>query len=81
VGGGTGGFPPGGYGGSFKVDIDGLEPGNDVVPLVFRDGVGGIGGLVVEDRDMVCVGCGEELEVLGGSGAGAFPFDMGGVIV
>jgi len=43
----------------------------------------GAGGLVVEDNAVVCVGCGEELEalVLVGGGAGAFPFDMGGVAV
>jgi len=41
----------------------------------------GAGGLVVEDSAAVCVGCGEELEVLVlvGGGAGAFSFDMGGV--
>jgi len=49
--------------------------------LGFLDG--GAGGLVVEDNAMVCVGCGEELEalVLVGGGAGAFPFDTGGVAV
>ena len=79
AGGGAGGFPPGGCGGSFEVDVDGLEPDADGVPLGFRDDAGCTGGLVVEDRD---VGFGEELEVfvLGGR-AGAFPFDMGGVAV
>jgi len=40
-------------------------------------------GLVVEDTAMACVGLGEELEVLvlAGGGAGAFPFDTGGVAV
>jgi len=79
VGGGTGGFPPGGYGGSFEVDAGGLSLTSGVVPLGFLDG--GASGLVVEDSDAVCVGHGEELEalVLVGGGAGAFPFDTGGV--
>jgi len=49
--------------------------------LGFRDD--GTGGLVVEDTAAVFVGCEEELEVLVlvGGGAGAFPFDTGGVIV
>jgi len=49
--------------------------------LGFLDG--GAGGLVVEDNATVCVGRGEELEALMrvGGGAGAFPFDMGGVAV
>jgi len=49
--------------------------------LGFRDG--GAGGLVVEDIAAACVGRGEELEVLVlvGGGAGAFPFDTGGVAV
>jgi len=49
--------------------------------LGFLDG--GAGGLVVEDSTMVFVGRGEELEVLVlvGGGAGAFPFDTGGVAV
>jgi len=49
--------------------------------LGFLDG--GAGGLVVEDSTAVFVGHGEELEVLVlvGGGAGAFPFDTGGVIV
>ena len=44
---------------------------------------GGAGDLVVEDNAVVCVGRGEELEALVrmGGGAGAFPFDMGGVAV
>jgi len=81
AGGGTGGFPPGGCGGSFKVDVDGLDLTGGVVPLGFLDS--GTGGLVVEDNATVCVGRGEELEalVLAGGGAGAFPFDMGGVAV
>ena len=47
----------------------------------FLDGVAS--GLVVEDNAAVCVGRGEELEVLVlvGGGAGAFPFDTGGVAV
>jgi len=79
VGGGAGGFPPGGCGGSFEVDAGGLGLTSSVVPLGFLDG--GAGGLVVEDSAAVCVGCREELEVLVlvGGGAGAFPFDMGGV--
>jgi len=79
AGGGAGGFPPGGCGGSFEVDVDGLEPDADGVPLGFRDDAGCTGGLVVEDRD---AGFGEELEafVLGG-GASAFSFDTGGVAV
>jgi len=78
---GAGGFPPGGCSGRFEVDADGLSLVDGVVPLGFRDG--GAGGLVVEDTATVCVGRGEELEVLVlvGGGAGAFPFDMGGVIV
>jgi len=81
VGGGAGGFPPGGCGSSFKVDAGGLGLTSGVVPLGFLDG--GAGGLVVEDNATVCVGCGEELEaqVHMGGGAGAFPFDTGGVAV
>ena len=43
----------------------------------------GAGDLVVEDIAAVCVGRREELEVLVlvGGGAGAFPFDAGGVAV
>ena len=84
AGGGTGGFPPGGCGGSFEDDINGLVSINDVAPLGFLDGVGGTGGLAVEDSDMVCMGCEEELDALvlaGSGGAGAFPFDTGGVAV
>jgi len=49
--------------------------------LGFLDG--GASGLVVEDKDVVCVGRETELEalVLVGGGAGAFPFDTGGVAV
>jgi len=81
VGGGAGGFPPGGCGGSFKVDASGLDLTSGVVPLGFLDG--STSGLVVEDNAAVCVGRGEELEalVLVGGGAGAFPFDTGGVAV
>jgi len=81
VGGGAGGFPPGGCGGSFEVDAGGLGLASGAVPLGFLDG--GAGGLVVEDNATVCVGCGEELEVLVlvGGRAGAFPLDMGGVAV
>jgi len=81
AGGGTGGFPPGGCIGSFEVDAGGLDLTGGVVPLGFRDG--GTGGLVVEDNDAVCADYGEELGVLvlAGGGAGAFPFDMGGVAV
>jgi len=81
AGGSAGGFPPGGCGGSFEVDAGGLGLVNGVFPLGFLDS--GAGGLVVEDNVMVCAGRGEELEVLVlvGGGAGAFPFDMGGVAV
>jgi len=81
VGGGVGGFPPGGRGGSFEVDAGGLGLTGGVVPLGFRDG--GAVGLVVEDNAVVFVGRGKELEVLVlvGGGAGAFPFDTGGVAV
>jgi len=81
VGGSAGGFPPGGCGGSFKVDAGRLDLTGGVVPLGFLDG--GAGGLVVEGNDAVCVGRREELEVLvlAGGGAGTFPFDMGGVAV
>jgi len=80
AGGGTGGFPPGGCGGSFEVDAGGLGLVGGVFPLGFLDG--GADGLVVEDNAAVCVGREEELEVLVlGGGAGAFPFDMGGVAV
>ena len=82
MGGGTGGFPPGGCGGNFKDDANGLMLIDDVVPLGFLDS--GTGDLVVEDSEVVCVGHGEELDVLvlvGGGGAGAFPFDTGGVAV
>jgi len=80
AGGGTGGFPPGGCGGSFEVDAGRLGLVGGVFPLGFLDG--GAGDLVVEDNAMVCVGCREELEVLVfGGGAGTFPFDMGGVAV
>jgi len=81
VGGGTGGFPPGGCGGSFEVDANGLGLIGSVVPFGFLDG--GADGLVVEGSDVVCMGCKEELEILvlagGGLGASAFPFDTGGV--
>jgi len=81
AGGRAGGFPPGGCGSSFKVDASRLDLTNGIVPLGFLDG--GASGLVVEDSDAVCVGCGEELEalVLVGGGTGAFPFDTGGVAV
>ena len=81
MGGGAGGFPPGGCGGSFEADASRLDLTSGAIPLGFLDG--GTGGLVVEDNDAVCVGHGEELEVLVlvGGGAGAFPFDMGGVAV
>jgi len=81
VGGGAGGFPPGGCGGNFEVDAGGLGLTGGAVPLGFLDG--GTGGLVVEDSAVVFVDHGEELEVLVlvGSGAGAFPFDTGGVAV
>jgi len=80
-GGGTGGFPPGGCGGSFEVDAGGLGLTGGAVPLGFLDG--GAGGLVVEDIAAVCVGHGEEPEVLilVVGGAGAFPFDTGGVAI
>jgi len=81
VGGGTGGFPPGGYGGSFEDDVDGLVSIDNVVPLGSLDGAGGA-GLHEEDTEVVCVGCREELDALvlaGGFGASAFPFDVGGV--
>jgi len=84
AGGGTGGFPPGGCGSSFEVNVNGLLLINDVVPLGFLDGVGSTSGLAVEDSEVVCVGCREELDALvlvGGGRAGAFPFDMGGVVV
>jgi len=79
--GGGGGFLPGGCGGSFEVDAGGLGLAGGAVPLGFLDG--GASGLVVEDNAAVCVGHEEELEVLVlvGGGAGAFPFDMGGVAV
>jgi len=79
--GGAGGFPPGGRGSSFEVDTGGLSLTSGVVPLGFRDG--GASGLVAEDTVAACVGREEELEVLVlvGGGAGAFPFDMGGVAV
>jgi len=81
VGGGTGGFPPGGCGGNFEVDTGGLGLAGGALPLGFL--VVGAGDLVVEDIATVCVGRGEELEALVhmGGGAGAFPFDMGGVAV
>jgi len=81
VGGGAGGFPPGGCGGSFEVDAGGLGLAGSAVPLGFLDG--GAGGLVVEDNAVVCVGRREELEVLVlvGGRAGAFPLDTGGVAV
>jgi len=81
VGGGTRGFPPGGCGSSFKVGASRLDLVGGVVPLGFLDG--GTGNLVVEDNDVVCVGHKEELEaqVLAGGGAGAFPFDTGGIAV
>jgi len=81
VGGSAGGFLPGGCGGSFEVDAGGLGLTGSVVPLGFLDG--GAGDLVVEDNAAVCVGYGEERKVLVlvGGGAGAFPFDTGGVAV
>jgi len=79
--GGAGGFPLGGCSGSFEVDAGGLGLVGGVFPLGFLDG--GASGLVVEDNAMVCVGRGEEPEALVhvGGGAGAFPFDTGGVAV
>jgi len=79
VGGGAGGFPPGGCSGSFEVDAGGLGLTSGVVPLRFLDG--GASGLVAEDSTVVFVGRREELEVLVlvGGGAGAFPLDTGGV--
>jgi len=81
AGGGAGGFPPGGCGGSFEVDAGRLGLVGGVFPLGFLGA--GAGDLVVEDTAVVCVGRGEELEalVLVGGGAGAFPFDTGGVAV
>jgi len=81
VGGGAGGFPPGGRSGSFEVDAGGLDLAGSVGPLGFLDA--GAGGLVEKDKDVVCVGRKTELEVLVlvGGGAGAFPFDTGGVAV
>ena len=81
AGGGAGGFPPGGCSGSFEADAGGLDLTGGVVPLGFLGG--GASGLVIEGNDAVCVGRREELEVLvlAGGGAGAFPFDMGGVAV
>jgi len=80
-GGGAGGFPPGGCGGSFEVDADGLGLVGGAFPLGFLGG--GAGDLVAEDTATVCVGRGEEPEalVLVGGGTGAFPFDTGGVAV
>jgi len=81
AGGGAGGFPPGGCGGSFEVDAGGLGLVGGAFPLGFLDG--GAGDLVVEDIAVVCADRGEELEALVhvDGGAGAFPFDMGGVAV
>jgi len=81
VGGGAGGFPPGGCGGSFEVDAGGLGLTSGALPLGFPDG--GASGLVAEDSVAVCVGRKEEPEVLAcvGGGTGAFPFDTGGVAV
>jgi len=81
VGDGAGGFPPGGCGSSFEVDAGGLGLAGGALPLGFL--VVGAGNLVVEDIVAVCVGRGEELEALirVGGGAGAFPFDTGGVAV
>jgi len=81
AGDGTGGFSPGGCGGSFEVDAGGLGLTGSVVPLGFLDA--GASGLVEEDNAVVCVGHGKELEVLFlvSGGAGAFPFDTGGVAV
>jgi len=81
AGGGAGGFLPGGCGGSFEVDAGGLGLVGSAVPLGFLDG--GASGLVVEDSAAVCVGRREEPEALihVGGGAGAFPFDTGGVAV
>jgi len=81
MGGGVGGFPPGGCSGSFKVDAGGLGLAGSIFPLGFLDG--SAGSLVVEDNAAVCVGRGEELEalILVGGGASAFPFDTGGVAV
>jgi len=81
AGGGAGGFPPGGCGSSFEVDAGGLGLAGDALPLGFL--VGGAGDLVVEDIAAVCVGHGEEREVLVcvGGRAGTFPFDTGGVAI
>ena len=84
MGGGSGGFPPGGCGGSLKVGIDEEGADDDAVPLGFLVDASCAIDLLVEDIEEVCVGREElpEALVLGsGIGAGCFPFDTGGVAV
>ena len=82
AGGGFGGPPPGGWRG-FEVGADEEGTDSDAVPLGFLVGGGCAADLVVEDIEEVCVGL-EELLVVwvlggGGTGAGCFPLDTGGV--
>ena len=82
VGGGFGGPPPGGWRG-FEVGADEEGTGGGAVPLGFLVAGGCAVDLVVEDIEEVCVGLEEPLVVWvlggGGTGAGCFPLDTGGV--
>ena len=80
VGGKLGGFPPGG--GAFGAVVGAVGVDDDAFPLVFPVGGGGAGDLLEEDTEEVCVGREELLDafvLVGGTGAGCFPLDTGGV--
>ena len=81
VGGGLGGFPPGG--GAFEAVVGAAGADDDAFPLGFLVGGSCAADLVAEDIEEVFGGL-EELLVVwvlggGGTGAGCFPLDTGGV--
>jgi len=82
IGGGFGGPPPGAWH-TFGVGADKEEAGGGAVPLGFLVGGSCAVDLAVEDIEEVCMGLGELLDVWvlggGGTGAGCFPLDTGGI--